>query len=90
MKIDVDYEFVCAVGSRNWIGNFYVQSEFIPIIKIKHFVEELKERQSLESTVRWLQNRDYLPKESVDYEIVDVPLKFGEWRSNWYGIRPIV
>lgn len=90
LKIDVDYEFVSAVGSRNWIGSFYVQSESIPIIKIKHFVEELKERGNLESTVRWLQHRDYLPKESVDYEIVDVPLRFGEWQSKWYGIRPIV
>tara|TARA_R110000868_G_scaffold316380_2_gene577270 strand:- start:1603 stop:2010 length:408 start_codon:yes stop_codon:yes gene_type:complete len=90
LKIDSTYEFLSVVGSRNWIGNFYVQSELIPIIKIKHFVHELKERKCLDSTAKWLKNRAYLPIESVDYDIVDVSLEFGKWQSSWYGIKPVV
>ena len=90
LKIDSTYELVAVVGSRNWIGNFYVQSELIPIVKVKHFVQELKERKCLKSIANWLKNREYLPKESIDYEIVDVPLQVGNWKSSWYGIKPIV
>lgn len=86
LKIDRDYELVCAVGSRNWIGNHCAQCQFIPIIKIKHFVHELKERKCLRSTVTWLKNRDYLPTEDVDFYIVDIPINFENWNATWYSI----
>lgn len=89
LKIDKDYEFAVAVGSMNWIGHFDVQSQEVPIIKIRHFIQELKLRKSLKSTVDWLMKREYLPKDSVDYEVLDMPLELGKWKSSWYGIKPL-
>ena len=60
----------------------------VPIIKIRHFTDELKQRKNLKSTVKWLEERQYLPKNMVDYEIIDIPLELGGWNSSWYGIKP--
>jgi len=89
LDIDNDYEFHVAVGSRNWVGNFDAQSDDVPIIKIKHFIEKLQELGSLKQAAYWLNTREYLPKEGVDYEIVDIELKVGSWKAPWYGIKPI-
>lgn len=88
LKIDQEYIFKVAVGSRNWIGHFDVQNPIVPIIKIRHFTDELKQRKNLKSTVKWLEERQYLPKNMVDYEIIDIPLELGGWNSSWYGIKP--
>ena len=88
LKIDKEYVFKVAVGSRNWIGHFDVQNPVVPIIKIRHFTDELKQRKNLKSTVKWLEQREYLPKNMVDYEIIDMPIELGGWKSSWYGIKP--
>lgn len=87
LNIDHSYSFSVAVGSMNWIGHFDVQSPKVPIIKINHFMEELEKRGSLRSTVDWLNDRMYLPKKSVDFDVEDYPLEIGPLRSSWYGIR---
>lgn len=89
LHIDREYTFKVAVGSRNWIGYFDVQNPLVPIIKIRHFIDELKHRKNLKSTVKWLEEREYLPKNLVDYEIIDMPLELGSWKSSWYGIKPL-
>ncbi|QEY15787.1 hypothetical protein D0C16_07245 [Cellvibrio sp. KY-GH-1] len=90
LKIDSSFVFASAVGSRNWIGSFYVQSKAIPIIKVKHFIEVLRQLKSLQLAIEYLDARDYLPKEFVDYEIVDNLLQLGKWKCMWYGIKPIL
>lgn len=90
LKIGNDYELVTVVGTRNWIGNYFVQSDSVPIIKIKHLVQELKDKKCLISVSDWLKNRDYLPKESIHYEILDIPLHIGKWKTTWYGIKPVI
>lgn len=77
-----------AVGSKNWIGHFDVQSKDIPIIKIGHFIQKLKDLGSLKLTAEWLVNREYLPKEYVDYSICEIPLELNIFKSSWYGIKP--
>lgn len=89
LNIDKSYRFVVAVGSMNWIGHYDVQSDEIPIIKVGHFLEKLKASRNLSTTIDWLVNREYLPKESVDFEILSMPLELGKWKSSWYGIKPI-
>lgn len=88
LNIDQDYIFKVAVGARNWIGHFDVQHQLVPIIKIRHFITELKRSGDLSSTTKWLENREYLPKPNIDYEIIDMPLEIDGWKSSWYGIKP--
>ncbi len=87
LNIDKTYSFSVAVGSMNWIGYFDVQSPRVPIIKIYHFIEKLKQEKSLKAAVDWLNKRLYLPKKSVDFQVEDLPLKIEDLRSCWYGIR---
>lgn len=86
--IDEHYDFRVAVGSRNWIGHFDVQCPQVPIIKIGHFVEELRARGSLKLAIEWLLNREYLPRLLINYEVMEIPLELGNWVSTWYGIKP--
>ena len=88
LNIDNKYNFYVAVGSKNWIGHFDVQSKDIPIIKIGHFIQKLKDLGSLKLTAEWLVNREYLPKEYVDYSICEIPLELNIFKSSWYGIKP--
>ena len=90
LNIDSSYVFAVGVGSRNWIGHFDVQDEDVPIIKVKHFLEKIKELGSLKAGLTWLNGREYLPKVGVDYEVVLAESKLGKWSTTWYGIKPII
>src|SRR5262249_45354996 len=43
LQIDPEYDFLCAVGSANWIGFDNVQDPDVPIIKVWHLLHYLKE-----------------------------------------------
>ena len=87
MQIDEDFDFLVTIGSRNWIGNFDVQVEEIPIIKVFHFLEKLNELRDLKLVANWLINRDYLPVENVDYEVIPFEVEIGKWKCNTYGFN---
>ena len=87
LDIDKSYDFFVLVGSRNWIGNHDVQDNDVPIIKIFHLLEKLKELRSLSELKSWLINRSYLPEEGNDYEIIYSDIEIGNWKSKTYGIN---
>jgi hypothetical protein len=89
LSINPSYSFLSAVGSVNWIGFGEVQDPDVPIIKVLHLVEKIKEKGSLSETVRWLKSRDYLPQEERDYSVVPAEISCGRWSTTWYGIKPI-
>ena len=41
-------------------------------------------------TGRWLESREYLPKEGVHYVVRDVVGTVGKWKALWYGIKPLI
>ena len=87
LKIESNYDFFSIVGTRNWIGNYDVQDSDIPIIKIFHLLEKLNELHSLSELKSWLFNRNYLPKEGDDYEIIHSDIEVANWKSKTYGIN---
>ncbi|MCK1705022.1 hypothetical protein IVA86_27345 [Bradyrhizobium sp. 146] len=90
LGIDSGYSFLAAVGSVNWIGFGEVQDPEVPIIKVFHLVEKIKETGSLSETCRWLEGRDYLPLEDRDYSVIPAEISCGRWSTTWYGIKPLV
>ncbi len=88
LKIDTSFEFLAIVASVNSVGNLNAQDKIVPVIKIWHLVSELTSSNNLSETMDWLKNRKYLPIINKDYKILKVPIKSGEWRSEWYGIKP--
>ncbi len=88
LEIDSSYSFFVAVGSQNWIGYSDAQDKEIPIIKLWHLINKIKESNSLEKAIRWLFKREYLPKRGEDFDIFTFPIKCGKWHSTWYGIKP--
>jgi hypothetical protein len=89
LDIDLEYTFLCAVGSVNWIGFGDVQDEEIPIIKVWHLLRLLKETGSLLGAIKWLRNRDYLPKEGLACCVEPWEITCGIWSATWYGIKPL-
>jgi hypothetical protein len=69
LDIDEGFDFCAIVGSRNWIGNFDVQDKDIPIIKVFHLLEKMKEFRNLKYLMTWINERNYLPLEGIDYEV---------------------
>lgn len=87
LDIDEEFDFCTIVGSRNWIGFFDVQDKDIVIIKVFHLLEKMKEFRNLKRLKEWLHNREYLPKEDINYEIVHSDIEIGNWKSKSYGIK---
>ncbi len=88
LQIDTGYFFATAVASKNWIGHFDVQDRNVPIIKSWHLLNVIKKFGSLKETMVWLNNKDYLPKENIDYKVHPMELSCGKWQTTWYGIQP--
>lgn len=86
LSINKDYDFLGIVGPRNWIGHFDVQDEEIPIIKIWHLLELIKENGSLKEIISLLKNRKYLPVHGENYRIEPITVECGNWKCDWYGI----
>lgn len=87
LKIDQDYSFFTAVGSKNWIGHEDVQDIEVPIIKIGHLLHKIQEGSSLTDVVQWLATRSYLPVKGTDYEVSPWEISCGGWNATWYGIK---
>ena len=89
LRVSMDYNFLCAVGSVNWIGYSDVQDLDVPIIKVWHLLHWLKENGSLLNAITWLRRREYLPVHGRDYSIEPWQLSCGKWAATWYGIKPL-
>ena len=90
LKIDSSYRFEGVVVSENWIGNAQVQCPEIPVIQADHLIEKLKVAESLQSTMEWLKDRKYLPKEGEDFRVHITTHTIGDWSLKWYKIQPLI
>lgn len=80
LNIDFNYRLEGVVVSQNWIGYANAQSPEVPVIRADHLIGKLKAAESLQSTIEWLKDREYLPKEGEHFKIVDGdPLTIGNW-----------
>lgn len=90
LAIDTSYTLGFAVVSANWIGFENVQDINVPIINQRHLVSKIQHEKSLSPVIYWLNKRDYLPTEGVEYEIVQEDAELANWTLNWYGIKPLI
>ena len=91
LKIDSSYRLEGVVVSQNWIGNSYIQSPEVPVIRSNHLKEKLKVTESLQSTMDWLKERKYLPKEGEHFKVHGITSTIGNWNLKWSGaIEPLI
>ncbi|MYN10890.1 hypothetical protein [Pseudoduganella aquatica] len=88
LGVDASFDFQAAVGSENFIGREDIQDKRIPVLRVWHLISHLVTG-DLNSTVDWLRQRKYLPKEGRDFEVRTMPITVGGWRAEWYGLRPL-
>ena len=87
LKIDSSYRLEGVVVSENWIGNAQAQSPKVPVIQADHLIDKLKHTENLRSTMEWLTDRKYLPKEGEHFKVKIVTHTIGDWRLKWYEIQ---
>ena len=90
LQIDSSYKLEGIVVSDNWIGYANVQSPEIPVIRADHLIAKLREAENLQSAMKWLKNREYLPKEGEHFKIHRPTTRIGNWTLKWYGIEPLI
>ena len=90
LEIDSSYRLEGVVVSQNWIGNAQVQCPEIPVIQADHLIEKLKVAKSLQSTMEWLKDRKYLPKEGEHFKVHMTTHTIGDWSLKWYEIQPLI
>ena len=90
LKIDSSYRLEGIVVSDNWIGYANVQSPEIPVIRADHLIAKLRTAENLESTMEWLKDRKYLPKEGEHFKVHRPTTRIGNWTLKWYGIEPLI
>ena len=90
LEIDSSYSLEGVVVSENWIGNAQVQSPEIPVIRADHLIEKLKVAEDLQSVMKWLKARKYLPKKEEDFKVHIVSHTIGNWNLKWYRIEPLI
>ena len=90
LNIASSYRLEGIVASRNWIGYANVQNPEVPVILADHLIAKLKATESLRSTMDWLKNREYLPKEGKDFEVREIPSTIGKWNLKWSTTRPLI
>ena len=91
LKIDSSYRFEGVVVSQNWIGHAHIQSPEVPVIRANHLIEKLKATGTLRSTIEWLKDRKYLPKEGKDFNVQGITSTIGKWDLKWSGaIEPLI
>ena len=89
LKIDISYKLEGIVVSENWIGYGNVQAPNVPVIRANHLIEKLKTTDSLRSTMQWLKDRKYLPKEREHYLVSRRGTRIGDWNLKWFGIQDL-
>ena len=88
LKIDSSYKIEGVVVSQNWIGYANVQSPEVPVIRSEDLIDKINSTKSLRSTMEWLQNREYLPKEGQDFRLVDEEsATIGNWTLKLHEIE---
>ena len=90
LNIDSSYRLETIVVSQNWIGDANVQNPEVPVIRANHLIAKLKVTESLRSTMDWLKNREYLPKEGKDFEVHGITSTIGKWNLKWSTTRPLI
>ena len=90
LQIDSSYSLEGVVVSENWIGHNQVQSTEIPVIRANHLIAKLKMTESLESTMKWLREQKYLPKEGEHFKVHRTTATISNWTLEWYGIQPLI
>lgn len=89
LNIDSSYRLEGAVVSENWIGYGNVQNPEVLVIRANHLIEKLKTTDSLRTTMEWLKDREYLPKEGEHFTVHRCPTTIGNWTIKWYGIKSL-
>ena len=89
LNIDSSYKLEGVVVSENWIGYGNGQSPEVPVIRANHLIEKLKTTDSLRSTMQWLKDRKYLPKEGEHYLVSRPVTRIGDWNLKWFGIQDL-
>lgn len=79
LNIDSSYRLEGVVVSENWIGSRNVQSPEVPVIRANHLIAKLKTTDSLQATMQWLKDREYLPKYREHYSIFLTVTEIGDW-----------
>ena len=87
LNIDTSYRLEGTVVSENWIGYGNVQSPEVPVIRANHLRKKLETTDSLRSTIEWLKDREYLPKEGEHFKVCRPTTTIGNWSLKWYGIK---
>ena len=90
LGIDASYGLEAIVVSQNWIGYADVQSPEVPVIQADHLIARLKVTDGLRSTMEWLKDRKYLPKEGEHFKIHRFTPRIDKWSLKWYGIKPLI
>ena len=90
LGIDTDHRLETIVVSQNWIGHANVQNPEVPVIRADHLIAKLKVTESLRSTMDWLKNREYLPKEGKDFEVHGITSTIDKWNLKWSTTRPLI
>lgn len=90
LKIDGSYNVLFAVVSETFVGRPGVQNESVPVVRLDHLVRRLLAGASLSSVCEWLRTRKYLPIEGTHFEVREIHASVGDWRLQWYGIKPSV
>ena len=89
LGIDSSYRLEGVVVSENWIGYGNVQSPDVPVIRASHLIAKLKATDTLLSTMDWLKDREYLPKEGEHFIVSRPKRRIGNWYLKWYGIQDL-
>ena len=90
LQIDSSYGLEAVVVSENWVGNANVQDLKIPVILADHLIVKLNSSDSLQSTVKWLKTRKYLPQKGEHFETARHAATIGKWTVNWYEIQLLI
>ena len=90
LNIDSSYRLEGVVVSENWIGYGNVQSPEVPVIRANHLIAKLKATEDLQSTMEWLKDRKYLPKEGEHFRVQTCTTTIGNWCLEWPGIQSLI
>lgn len=86
-NIDANYRFEGVIAPENWIGYGNIHTPEIPIIQVYHLINKLEAMESLNATMDWLIDREYMPKIGEDFSILDEITTIGSWSLQTYGVK---
>jgi flagellin-specific chaperone FliS len=75
-------EITYCVVMRGFTGSSWNFNEDIPVVEETIFASKIKLSSNLRHVADWLNNRDYLPKENVDFKNVREDVQFGDYIFN--------